>query len=704
MLNLSGKSVGVEQRLFWSSVLLLFGEILAIRWLGIEVPTMKVFPNLVLLVVLVGASAGMSNPEKYTTPPKFLILSLCILMGTVIFSVLLGIPSLSIKVGEASTAAVISAVVLLMALVLSLIALFVNVGGMMAAGFSALPPLRAYSINLLGSITGVVLVALISIFHLPPPVWILMCGLICWQSVRSKLVPIVTAVLIVAACATTLKSQWSPYSKLDVLPIETAADSALGKGNYVLNSNNHYFHFALRMLNDEEIERLSKEPETPQKGIVEHYHDFLHIPFACAPKHDRVLILGGGSGNDVAYALAQGAKHVDVVEIDPIISNLGKTIHPDKPYVDPRVTLHNEDARTFLRYSKDKFDLIEFSYLDPGSTVNSASFVRVDNFVYTVESIKSAISRLDNGGLLTISFATGSKHPVTRRLYQTINEAQGSPPRAYVDDAWTSVLYLAGPEANKLQLNPELMKGLKPWPNPGEDVSSKPATDDWPFLYLEFSTFGASLYFGVLLVSVILPALLLTRGKRDISSGAWGNMFFLGQAFMLVETKSITQLSLFFGATWLVSSVVIACVLTLAFFSNWCAGRVAREKMPFIYVGLLLALAVDYFFQVPTNTEIPQLGLAGIATLIGCLPIFFGGLIFSLCFREAKAPAQYLAANLLGVAVGGLTENLCLATGIKGLVLIAMGLYAMSFAALQFSAKKPSDSDQTPELPGEISS
>lgn len=82
--------------------------------------------------------------------------------------------------------------------------------------------------------------------------------------------------------------------------------------------------------------------------------------------------------------------------------------------------------------------------------------------------------------------------------------------------------------------------------------------------------------------------------------------------------------------------------------------------------------------------------LAGIATLIACLPIFFGGLIFSLAFSRAKAPAQYLSANLLGVAVGGLMENFCLVTGIKGLSIIALILYALSYVALRVGDKQPS--------------
>ena len=64
---------------------------------------------------------------------------------------------------------------------------------------------------------------------------------------------------------------------------------------------------------------------------------------------EDVLIIGAGSGNDVAAALSQGVGHVDAVEIDPVIYELGRIHHPDRPYSDPRVTIHLDDGRGFVR-------------------------------------------------------------------------------------------------------------------------------------------------------------------------------------------------------------------------------------------------------------------------------------------------------------------------------------------------------------------
>ena len=67
-----------------------------------------------------------------------------------------------------------------------------------------------------------------------------------------------------------------------------------------------------------------------------------------APFRD-VLIIGAGSGNDLAHALRFGASQIDAVEIDPVIQDIGRNYHPDHPYQDARVIPHLDDGRHFLR-------------------------------------------------------------------------------------------------------------------------------------------------------------------------------------------------------------------------------------------------------------------------------------------------------------------------------------------------------------------
>jgi len=670
---------GPRAVLVWASFLLLFAEILAIRWLGIELPIVRTFPNLILMVALIGASSGMADPARSEKWRSCLPLACTALLGIVVLGSRLGLFALTLR---ADSGGFCCSLVLLIVIVLALLVVFANLGIVLGRQFAILPPLTAYSWNLFGSIAGVVVFALISWFGCPPPVWILAAAVPLLILGRRPVVWVLTGLLVVLSAFASAGSFWSPYSKLDLVPIAGTPGSFPGTGNFMVNSNNQPFHSALRMPDADHVDQLLPLADQPgQIGACAHYYRFLRLPFRFAPAHQNVLVLGGGSGNDASFALRQGVQHVDIVEIDPVIVSFGKTVHPDKPYLDPRVSLYNEDARSFLRYCRRTYDLIEFAYLDPGCTLNSAAFLRVDNFVYTVESIRSALKHLCPNGVLSVSFATGGGHPVTRRLYQTLKEAAGYAPLGFVDDKWDSVIFLLGPGVNRF---PKEVSGLRPWPTASDQTESRFSTDDWPFLYLEFQSYGPWLYLMILITAVICPGVLLSRVKGSERSpiSDWANMFFLGQAFMLVETKSIVQLSLLFGATWIVNSVVIILVLLLAFAANLLVVKLKPSQVNPFYIGLVLALALDWWWQPGDHPELGLAALAVVSGFIACLPIFFGAMVFSTRFARAGNASQALSANLLGVAIGGLSENLCIVSGIKSLVLLAAVLYGMSYLSL----------------------
>ena len=109
---------------------------------------------------------------------------------------------------------------------------------------------------------------------------------------------------------------------------------------------------------------------------------------------DDVLILGAGSGTDVAAALAHGAKHVDAVEIDPTILRLGREHHPDHPYSDPRVTVINDDARTICGRTGKKYDLVVFALIDSLTLQSGFSGVRLESYMFTEESFRAVQDRL----------------------------------------------------------------------------------------------------------------------------------------------------------------------------------------------------------------------------------------------------------------------------------------------------------------------
>src|SRR5262249_61404941 len=112
-----------------------------------------------------------------------------------------------------------------------------------------------------------------------------------------------------------------------------------------------------------------------------------------------VLIIGAGSGNDVSRALQWGARHIDAVEIDPVIQRLGDRDHPNRPYQDPRVTVHLDDGRNFLRSTDRQYDLIIYALVDSLVLHSGYSNIRLESYLFTRQAFEDLRKRLRPGGL-----------------------------------------------------------------------------------------------------------------------------------------------------------------------------------------------------------------------------------------------------------------------------------------------------------------
>ena len=113
---------------------------------------------------------------------------------------------------------------------------------------------------------------------------------------------------------------------------------------------------------------------------------------------ENVLIIGAGTGTDVALALTKGAQHIDAVEIDPRIYEIGKEKNPDHPYDDPRVDVQINDGRAFLERTNTSYDLIIFALPDSMTLVAGNSQLRLESYLFTKEALETARDHLEPGG------------------------------------------------------------------------------------------------------------------------------------------------------------------------------------------------------------------------------------------------------------------------------------------------------------------
>src|SRR5262249_35158694 len=101
-------------------------------------------------------------------------------------------------------------------------------------------------------------------------------------------------------------------------------------------------------------------------------------------------------------ALAHGAKHVDAVEIDPKIFAIGQSHHPNRPYKDPRVTVHLSDGRRFLHTTERKYDLVIYALVDSLALHSGYSSLRLESFLVTEQALREIKATLKPGGVLVM--------------------------------------------------------------------------------------------------------------------------------------------------------------------------------------------------------------------------------------------------------------------------------------------------------------
>jgi hypothetical protein len=119
------------------------------------------------------------------------------------------------------------------------------------------------------------------------------------------------------------------------------------------------------------------------------------------------LVIGPGGGRDLLSALAFGADRVEGVEINPIIV---RDVMLDRfrdysgaLYADPRVSIHVDDGRSFVRRSSTEYDVIQASLVDTWAATAAGAYTLTENSLYTAEAFGEYLDHLSDGGLLTIT-------------------------------------------------------------------------------------------------------------------------------------------------------------------------------------------------------------------------------------------------------------------------------------------------------------
>lgn len=671
--------------LFLISSLGLFLELAVIRWLSAEVRLFSYFKNLPLLAAVLGLSIGFilvgkGRNYRATFMPMFsAFVVLTLVIGRVLSVRALTYPSREDEflwfAGDFSYWLALSLFLgTVLIFFLQTLFIFIPIGQATGEEMARHAPIPAYIINIIASLVGVWVFALLSFLQTPPVVWfaIALLGLSLYWGMQKTLtysMAIVFTLTLVGIGITNGSSVWSPYHRLDVEPLGMPRQSdgqriAVG---HTLKIQQAFYQTAMDLSPDTLAKRWNDVP-TMQDAA-----NGYNLPYELAKKDPDVLVVGAGMGNDVAAALRNGATHVDAVEIDPAIAEFGRKLHPEHPYDDPRVNLIIDDARSFLTKNAHQYDIVVFGYLDSQMLLSGLSNVRLDSFVYTVESFQQVRSHLKENGVVAVSFAA-QQDWIDERLGRMLVQAFGEG-NVLIFQGGTGISLAAGltqPTINDPR--------WKVWTSNPTYTDLPLATDDWPYLYMRRRNVPDA-YWQMLLLAGIACFFLMRRSFPNALRPDW-HFWLLGAAFLLIEFKSITEFALLFGTTWLVNALAISGVLLMALLANLLVLRIHQIKLQFMYLLLFLSLVISYLIPLEWFVTLAPVLRAAASMVFLSLPMFFAGIIFSESLRRAGETARPLASNLSGSFAGGVLEHGSLLWGVKSMYLIAMVVYAGAWLSM----------------------
>jgi len=668
----------VDVAIVFSAALSLFLELALIRWHGSVLEFLAFYKNFSLLACFAGLGLGYALANRSRVP---LLLVIPMLGWQFVFMMVIRLfhPSVFVilpfreQLSEGIRSTLVSARVPLLYLLLVVLFLitaltFLPIGQLCGRLMERRPKLRAYGLNLLGSVVGVLLMLGISFLWAPPLVWFALCFLAILLFTERQPPVLVAGIVFTIVCVVALawwpvdrlwNRVYSPYQLLEI-------GSNPGTGLPYIRAAGLYY---------QRIYDFSGQP-LPTKLL--HVRDYYDFPYRANSSLDDVAVVGAGTGNDIAAALRAGASRVDAVEIDPAIMLIGKRDHPEYPYSNPRTNAINDDARTFFRRTQRRYDLIVYGWLDSHTLLTQGSSVRLDSFVYTVEGLKEARNRLKPRGAISLSFVVLTPE-LGRKIYLTLQQAFDGRPPIVVEGGWGPIFL----ESNDphWRLSPTLLTAgftdqTKDFADPA--LSADVSTDDWPFFYMPRRIYPTSyliMIFLILVLSLVLVGSFFSEAPKfsDMS------FFWLGVGFMLIETKNITEMGLTFGSTWQVIGIVITAILVMAFLGNYVVGRMnIRRPLPW-FVFLWATLAAGWLISRSGGFASTTLGRVETAAVLAS-PFFFSGIVFSTLLSSTSGQVSgAMAMNLFGAICGGLLEYNSMYLGFRSLYIVAIGSYLLAF-------------------------
>lgn len=718
------RSFGDLEIAVWSFIAIFF-EITCIRWLSCDVRALVFEQSLPLIACLTGLGSGLANKDD--RPIKFFPITLLLFALSIKLAEFFGLADQRSAsesgfewqiLSSGNEGSFIFVLLQFIGIILLLMLPFIVsfcIGSRLGALLSMEKPLKGYSLNAIASLFGC-LAAYAVAFLAPDPIfsmavvaagsiYILIGKQTKWKTKLFCFIPVLFIFPLMHFLrvdypkvafppnlinhGSSTQTIWSSYQRIDLDklydgPPPPAPSKEIGmvvRLNKVVDQV--FFDPSL------EVDQL---PADLTKICADRRRlDSMGFQFGPA---EEVLILGSGLGQEITGAIKNGAKKIDLVEIDPALTRICKQVNASAP---KEITINYicDDARHFLETSKRNYDLVLMSNLYAQSSNWGAAKLRQDAFCYTKEAFKTALSRLKDNGNLVIAYPV--VYPwIGERIFRTLEFAAGRSPQVFQQSyrmaSQIPTLFVlpsqAAEQGNSVLTAPKNWSQILVHPKSTTPILS----DDWPYLYLLQSVFDLPFRTTVLLF--LLAAFIGARKLVfDQSNKSHLASFSLGAAFTIIELQSIHQFAHYFGNTWLTTSFVIAGAIFTVLLANCFVIKGAdfvQSNSKALYLAIALFLISNSLWSQTDLTRVFGSSAPFIALSLQFFPAFLGSTLFSARLKENNNLSAALAASTFGSLLAAVLQFLKLSFGIKSLSLIALVFYFAAFltSRSQFAEKQ----------------
>jgi hypothetical protein len=492
------------------------------------------------------------------------------------------------------------------------------------------------------------------------------CGLIMlpnidkWFPVPSKNDMAITGEVDLALQKNITYSQWSATSRIDLIDLDPAKRFIFGLGQK--SSFDEKVKGASKQIPDEKWIQQDGSSGTfilnfsDNPSALSFIAQSLYSLGPMLKREPRVFIIGVGGGNDVWAAKINGAKYIKGIELNKQIVDIHRKVLPHFSRAiieDPNIELVFDEGRSALMRDLTTYDVIQMSGIDTWTSLASGAYVLAENYLYTVEAIKTMYGKLSADGIISISrFASTME---TTRLLSNIFAACDGIGQEKLQG---SIVCLGNGAIRTILLkkgqfsNDELAKlddfadrwGFEFVYHPGKNINSTeekfvrtadkekfirdfsrniaPTTDDQPYFfnYFKWTNLFASnnnlnqhpsfaqgsprFIFGQLLLStilalsfILLPVVVFMRKSMDRSYLKRYLVYFtgLGLGFISIEIVLMQKLVLFLGHPLYSITVTLFSMLVFAGAGSMLSRRwfyAATPKVWLIPVGLTVLLGL----------------------------------------------------------------------------------------------------------------